>query len=196
MSAEENLQKFLEKNSLELVEKISKGFSSEIFLVIDSKGKNLALKIERDKSRRLNMALKEASNLEFANLHGIGPKLFSFDPKLDAILMEFVPGTTFENWLNKKPAKEKLRKFLDELFVQAKKMDEIGLSHGQLQGRGKNLLVRFPGDTPVIIDFEKASISRRAKNANQLRAFLFRNKNSDIVKKVNGILGNDVEYFL
>ncbi len=189
MSSQENLEKFLEKNSLQLIDKISKGFSSEIYLVCNAEGKKFALKIERDKSRRINMVEKEVANLQLANKHGIGPKLISFDSELKTILLEFIEGTSFSNWLNRIPSKQVLQKAIDSLYEQAKKLDEIGLDHGQLAGRGSNILIRKENFLPVIIDFEKASQSRKCHNKTSLDAFLFRNPTSDIVKKVKQILG-------
>jgi predicted Ser/Thr protein kinase len=43
---------------------------------------------------------------------------------------------------------------------------------------------------PVIIDFEKASQSRKCKNERQLNGFLFRNPNSALVKKISEILNS------
>jgi len=66
-------------------------------------------------------------------------------------------------------------------------MDEIGLDHGQLAGKGANIIVKR-NLRPVIIDFEKASQKRKCHNVNQLKSFLFRNPNSEIAKKVKEII--------
>ncbi|MFH1696416.1 MAG: hypothetical protein ABH854_00725, partial [Candidatus Diapherotrites archaeon] len=83
-----------------------------------------------------------------------------------------------------------LHNFLDKLFAQAKKLDEAGLDHGQLAGKGKNILVRKKGKNyePIIIDFEKASAVRRVHNSNQLESFLMKPKHGGFAKKVNEIL--------
>ena len=70
-------------------------------------------------------------------------------------------------------------------------MDEIGLDHGQLAGRGRNILVRLPETLPVIIDFEQASIKRKAHNEKVLIDFLNLNPNSKIAEKVIGLLGEN-----
>ncbi|MFH1663489.1 MAG: hypothetical protein ABH986_01615, partial [archaeon] len=59
--------------------------------------------------------------------------------------------------------------------------------HGQLAGRGVNILVCK--GLPVIIDFEKASIQRKTHNRTVLESFLFKNPHSLITKKVKEILG-------
>jgi len=176
-------------HKLQIVAKIAKGYSSEIFLVkID--GKDFVLKREKQKSPRIEMAKKEAANLLLANSLGIGPKLFAFDLEKREIIMEYIDSFTFNEWLFKRgPSKKQLEKFIFSLFKQAKKLDEAGLDHGQLAGKGKNILVRKKGLSPVIIDFEKASQSRKCHNVSQLQSFLYNSKHSAITKKVKEILG-------
>ena len=183
----ERLDEYCSKHNLWLVEKISKGFSSEVFLAENEKGKQFALKIEKDKSRRVDMAEKEARFLALANTVSVGPRFFGFDKKNRVLSLKFIDGKTFNNWLfEENPPKKVLEKFVKELLRQAEKLDKIGLSHGQLAGKGKNILVRK--NLPVIIDFEKASVLRPARNANQVRGLLFENPNSAIAKKVKGII--------
>lgn len=192
INTEKNLHEFLELHNLELIDKISKGFSSEIYLVEGREGKyngrKLALKIEREKSRRNNMVEKEVSNLKLANKYGIGPNLLDWDFERRVVLYKFVEGQTFQKWLNKIPEKKELEEFLKEIFRQAKILDDIGLDHGQLAGRGTNILVTKE-NKPVIIDFEKASQERKCHNVTTLESFFYYNKNSEFVKKVGVILG-------
>ena len=185
---EQRLAVFLKENQLEPVRKISKGFSSEVFEVRAKDGKRFALKIERSKSTRLHMALKESLFLEKANSIGIGPKLEKADLENRAILMQLVFGEPFGKWVFGNVSKKKLEKTIESLLFQAKQLDAIGLDHGQLGGKGKNILVQKNG-LPVIIDFEKASFSRRVHNASQLDAFLSKNPHSKITARVRFILG-------
>ncbi|MEW6295196.1 MAG: RIO1 family regulatory kinase/ATPase [Candidatus Diapherotrites archaeon] len=182
---------YLKEKGLHLIKKISKGHSSEVFLVEDSKKKKFALKIEKKTSTRYRMAEREAENLKLANSFSIGPKLIDFDLSKRIILMEFIEGKTFSEWLFKEnPSRKTLKKFIGKLLLQARKLDGLGLDHGQLAGKGKNILVRK--NLPVIIDFEKASRDRKCHNFNQLHSFLFRNPNSAITKKVKKISGNSI----
>lgn len=184
---EERLKKFLEENSLKKISKIAKGWSSEIYLVENEKGKKFALKIEREKSPRMNMVKKEAENLRLANSSGMGPKFIDADFEKRIILMQYIPGKTFEEWLfESNPSREEVQHVLQELFFQARELDKIGLDHGQLAGRGKNILIS--GKSPVIIDFEKASANRKTHNVTTLHSFLCSNPNSAIAKRVKGIL--------
>ena len=170
------------------IQRIGKGYSSEIFLVKIS-GKKFVLKKEKAKSPRVDMVKKEAENLLLANSLGIGPKLFAFDLEQKEILMEFVDSFTFNEWMFKKnPTKKQLKKFIQKLFSQAKKLDKIGLDHGQLAGKGKNILVRKKDFLPVIIDFEKASTKRKVHNVSQLESFFYRSRHSAIAKRVAEIL--------
>ncbi|MFA4907689.1 MAG: RIO1 family regulatory kinase/ATPase [archaeon] len=189
-SLEKRLSGFLSSKRLRQERKLAKGWSSEVWLCSGARGKKSALKIEKDKSPRLAMAERETENLKLANSIGVGPKLLGFDLKRRCVQLEFVEGKTLSKWVFECKSKVKLRKMLDTLFAQAKKLDEIGLSHGQLGGKGKNVLVTRSGK-PVIIDFEKASSARGARNANQLRAMLFLNPNSALAKKVKEILGEN-----
>ncbi len=182
-------KEFLESHNLSLVQKISKGYSAEIFLVCNNKGEEFALKAEKLKSRRIEMVQKEAQHLRLANSVGIGPRLIDFDLQARCILMEFIDGKPFSKWLfDGAPTKQQLQKFLDELFAQAKKLDRIGLSHGQLGGKGANILVR--NSLPVIIDFEKASSNRKSKNVSQLQGNFLYSPHSRIAKRIKEILQN------
>ncbi len=173
---------------MQRIEKIAKGYSSEIFLVRIGR-KKFVLKKEKAKSPRIDMAKKEAVNLFLANSVDVGPKLFAFDLEKHEILMEFVDSFTFNDWLfNHNPSKKKLKKFIKTLFQQAKKLDNIGLDHGQLAGKGKNILVRKKDLLPVIVDFEKASQNRKCHNVSQLESFLYNSKHSAITKKVKEFL--------
>ena len=181
------LEAFLKEKKLEKVEKIAKGFSSQIYLVKDEKGRKLALKMERKDSPRKMMVEKEAEHLQAANKVGIGPKLVWADLQKRIILYEFVEGRTFNRWMNKQTSREDLLKVLKELFRQANKLDEIGLSHGQLAGRGANIIVT-PEKGVVLVDFEKASQERRARNAFQLLSLTFLNPHSALSRNIKAIL--------
>ncbi len=184
---EDDLEEFLKERNLSLIEKIGKGFSSIIYLVKDKKGKKFALKIQRLDSPRPNALEREFQNLSLANKHNIGPKIIFYDKKRKILLMEFIEGVSFRKWILRKPKKEKLRNFLINLFKQAKILDKIGLSHGQLAGKGTNILVE-KNSMPVIIDFEKASTNRKCRNLFQLISLIVTNPHSIIPKIVREIL--------
>jgi len=188
------LECFLKEKSLFLVQNLGKGHSSQIFLAEDSNGKRFVAKVERSDSTRFKMAERETENLQKANSVGVGPKLAGFDLKKRIILMEFIQGQTFSDWLFSNPSKKALKSFTKELLKQAKALDKAGLDHGQLAGRGKNILVR--NNTPIIIDFEKASTQRKCHNQTVVEGFLFKNPKGAIAAKVREIIGEkEVEKF-
>jgi len=125
-------------------------------------------------------------NLKKANAIGVGPKLAIADLKKSIILMEFIDGQTFSEWLFAGPSKKILQSFIKELQQQAKALDKIGLDHGQLAGMGRNILARH--NKPVIIDFEKASSDRKCHNALVIEGYLFRNPKGAIARKVKETL--------
>ena len=174
---------------MNVIKKLAKGWTSEIYLV-ERNGKKLVLKQQKkEKCNRPKMVEKEVENLKLANSVGLGPRLIDFDLEERWVLMEYIEGPTFNEWLfEKKPAKKQLEKFLKELFKQVEKLDSVGLDHGQLAGKGKNILVRR--GKPVIVDFEKASTNRKTHNRTQLEAFIYRNPHSAITKRIREILNN------
>ncbi|HLC92928.1 MAG TPA: phosphotransferase [archaeon] len=180
------LEEFLAENHLSGAQKISKGWSSDIFLAQDTKGRKFVLKVLHAKSNRRHMSQKETEFLKLANSVGIGPHWLKTDFARNIVMMEFIDGVHFSEWVFGKISKSELENFIDALFAQARALDEIGLDHGQLAGKGKNILVR--GAMPVIIDFEKASRSRKVHNVKVLESFLFRSKNSAIIKKIKETL--------
>ena len=185
---QQRLNVFLNARNLVCIEKISKGYSSKVFLVESPRKKKFALKIEKDSSPRKNMVQKEVSCLRKANKVGIGPKLCGFDLQNKCILLEFIKGKTLQDFVFSSPSKKQLEIVLKKLFLQAKELDEINLSHGQLGGKMKNILISK--NKPIIIDFEKASLKRKTRNLSQLKGSLLYSKHSALSKKVNSILGN------
>ncbi|MBS3061594.1 MAG: hypothetical protein J4215_03360 [Candidatus Diapherotrites archaeon] len=185
------LETYLAKKKLTAVEKISRGFSAEIYLVQTQTGKKRALKIERDDSPRRDFIYKESEYLKMANHVQVGPKLIDADYENRVVLMTFVDGIPFGKWaLEKTTTKTKLNRCIQSLLKQADQLDRIGLDHGQLAGKGKNILVTKTGQ-PVIIDFEKASPVRKPHNRGQIESFLFKNPHSFLVKTVKEKTGRE-----
>ncbi len=181
------LEAFSVRRKLKVKRLLAKGHSSRIFLVQGGEKKFVA-KVERSDSTRKHMLEREAFNLKLANSRHIGPRLVTYDFFYRILLMEYIKGETFREWIfSKKRKKKEVSLFVKELLRQGKKLDELGLDHGQLAGRGVNILVRK--GKPVIIDFEKASTHRKCHNRAVLEAFLFKNKRSAIAKRVKELVG-------
>lgn len=184
------LEAFCDRRKLKPGKLLAKGHSSRIFLVQRGKKKFIA-KVERSDSGREHMLEKEAFNLKLANSEHIGPRLSTYDFFYRILLMEYIEGKTFKEWLfSKKRNKQEVSLVARELLRQGKKLDRLGLDHGQLAGRGVNILVRKgKHPKPVIIDFEKGSTHRKCHNKAVLEAFLFKNKNGAVAKRVRDLLG-------
>lgn len=185
VNEKQRLEKVIKVFSLKDVSFISKGFSSLVFKARKGR-KKIALKLERDKSRRKEMLEKEVENLMKANSVNIGPKLYFYDKQLKVIGMQLIEGITFNEFIFSNQKEKHLIRVIKLLLLQAKKLDEIKLSHGQLAGKMKNILITK--GKPVIIDFEKASMKRKAKNLSQLKAALFFNPYSSIARKIRDII--------
>jgi putative serine/threonine protein kinase len=177
------------------IEKIAKGWSSYIWKIKNKKGKIFVLKEVREKSNRKNLAEREGKMLTFANSVDVGPKIFEINEKENYVIMEFIKGITFLDFVESKEfdlvSKKDLYEFILKLYSQCIKLDHIGLSHTQLQV-GKNILVTKIKQNgkikffPTIIDFEKASIRTdgKTKNIGQIESFLFYNPNGFVAKKI------------
>ena len=183
----ERVQAFCSARGLALEKPLAKGYSSIVYLVRGKAGEPFALKAEKDKSTRRFMVEQEAACLSLVNRTGVGPRLVDFDKESKCLLLEFIEGQTFDRFLDSNPSKAALQTAIGSLQEQAKAMDEIGVDHGQLAGRGRNILVK-PDHSVCVLDFEKASYVRKCHNASTVEAFLFRNKGSVVARKVAAIL--------
>ena len=210
------LQKYLQKKGLEFVKLLGEGRSAWILVVkqtkdlkkdkehqnksirmnFDTLSKTLApigfltIKLEKKRSTRSEMVEKETKYMKLANKVKIGPKFVDSDVKGRFIVYEYFDAISLINYLDKFDKKEFVG-FLKSLFAQGKKLDEIGLDHGQLVGKGTNIMVLKNGK-PIIVDFEKASNKRRAHNVNVLISYFF-NEKSPIHPVVKKILGKELE---
>jgi len=132
----------------------------------------VALKIRRVDADRKQME-HEAEMLTKANELRIGPRLL--DKREDFLLMEFVNGSLLPEWvtnLKGKSAKSKIRDVLLDILEQCYQLDQDGLDHGELSRAPKHIIVDA-WNKPCIVDFETASIMRRASNVTSICQYLF-----------------------
>jgi putative serine/threonine protein kinase len=101
--------------------------------------------------------------------------------------MELIVGPYLSVWVRGlSPADAvTLRGVLRKLVLQARRMDEAGLDHGELVRLRRHTILR--GLEPVIIDFETASTSRRVANVTTVMQSLFLNTIASGV--IGGIMG-------
>ncbi|MBS7620456.1 serine/threonine protein kinase [Candidatus Bathyarchaeota archaeon] len=145
-------------------------------------GRLVALKMRRTDSSRCSMD-HEAEKLRLANLVNVGPRLLVSSNNF--IIMEFVEGEYFQDWLLRLESSQKrtLARIMKNLMQQARKLDEIGLDHGELSRAPKHIIIK--GECPVIIDFESASLMRKPSNLQSLiNYFYFNKKNRETIGRL------------
>jgi putative serine/threonine protein kinase len=143
-----------------------------------------ALKIRRTDSTRLTM-YNEAEMLKKANQIEIGPRLYGVTKNF--ILMEYIEGLLLPAWLK---APEKNRKDASNVIYQALeqawRLDQAGISHGELSQASKHLIVDEARDVHIL-DFESASLSRQSSNVTALCQYLF--LRSEVAQSIRRVLG-------
>lgn len=178
---------------LKSVQLVAKGHSSRIYKATHEPSRRVvAVKVEHEKSRRNHAIEKEVEHLTKANSLGLGPTLYGFDPDKRLVIMDYVVGVSFESFVfDNHTSSKQLLPVIQSLVLQAQKMDQAGLDHGQLAGRGTNILVKKEGKrfVPVIIDFEKASQTRKCHNQSQLFSLLMRNPRARLSQVVREKIG-------
>jgi putative serine/threonine protein kinase len=125
-------------------------------------GEMRALKIRRTDANRPDME-QEFRITAHANRVGVGPTVYSHSK--DLILMKLLETQEIGSWvksLSGTGKRQRTREFLHSLLNQCRKLDIIGVDHGQLSNLRKHAVVAE--GKPWIIDFESAGTSRRPKN--------------------------------
>ena len=118
----------------------------------------------------------------------IGPKLVEVSENF--LLMELVEGKHFPEWLesmNETEGVVRVRLVLKEILEQCYRLDEANLDHGELSNAYKHIIIDSDG-VPHLIDFETASVNRKASNVTAVCQYLF--LGSQIADKTKMFLGN------
>lgn len=130
-----------------------------------------ALKIRRADANRESMA-EEFRLTKLANRVGVGAPAYSSSK--DLMSMRYIRGVELEDYVRASSGKgsaRSIRNLCHSLMNQCRKLDLIGLDHGQLSNLRKHVIVE--GETPYIIDFESASQNRTPKNVTTAAQYLF-----------------------
>lgn len=144
----------------------------------------VAVKIRRVDADRASMQ-HEAKMLAAANKVDVGPRLLGASENF--LIMQFIDGQLLPKWLdNRSEDKLRLRQVLRKLLEQCWRLDDAGLDHGELSHAPKHIIIDSMDD-PFILDFEAASIARKASNVTSLTQFLF--IDGPIADKISRILG-------
>lgn len=128
-----------------------------------------SLKIRRVDADRIQMQ-HEAEMLERANSVNVGPKLLCVSKNF--LLMQFIDGLLLPEWLEKHKRRTATRKVLRMILEQCRRLDEIGLDHGELSHAPKHIIVDQK-DQPFVVDFETASLQRKTSNVTSICQFIF-----------------------
>lgn len=147
---------------------LGKGCVGVVVIAYVRRGK-AAMKIRRVDADR-SMMQREAEMLKMANSVGVGPRLLGVSKNL--LLMQFIDGDVLPKWLEKRISKTQVKAVLRSILEQCRKLDEIGLDHGELSHAPKHVIIDKAGK-PFIVDFETASVSRRPSNVTSICQFLF-----------------------
>lgn len=131
----------------------------------------VALKIRRVDSH-VKTLIVEGENQRLANSVGVGAKVHCFSE--DFIVMDLVEGQHIDEFIRLATETE-VKKVVTELLKQCRKLDVLGLDHGELSRAHRHVIVR-PCLEPVIMDFGSSSRSRRPANVSSLFSYLFLSK--------------------
>ena len=131
----------------------------------------LALKIRRTDANRASMA-EEARVATLANRVGVGPEIHAHSR--DMILMKLLEYQELREWLQGIRGRGRtleVRRMVHSLLNQCRKLDIMGIDHGQLSNLRKHAVVAE--GRPWIIDFESAGTTRKPKNVTTAAQYLF-----------------------
>ena len=130
----------------------------------------LALKIRRTDANRPDME-QEARITSMANKLGIGPTVYSHTK--DLMLMKLLNYVELEEWLRGlrgQGTREAARTMVHSILNQCRKLDIMGIDHGQLSNLRKHAVVA--NGVPWIIDYESAGTARKPKNVTTAAQYL------------------------
>jgi putative serine/threonine protein kinase len=130
-----------------------------------------ALKIRRLDANRPDMEA-EVKLTSLANRVGVGPQVYGHTK--DMILMRLIESQEVAAWLKGlegKGKRDQAREMVHALLNQCRKLDIMGIDHGQLSNLRKHAVIAE--GQPWIIDFESAGTGRRPRNVTTAAQYLF-----------------------
>ncbi|MDG6994245.1 MAG: serine/threonine protein kinase [Nitrososphaerota archaeon] len=136
-----------------------------------ARGEPCALKIRRTDANRPDME-EEVRIASMANRLGIGPRVYAHTR--DVVMMKLLESEELGGWLRalRGPGRrETARAMVHGLLNQCRKLDIMGIDHGQLSNLRKHAVVAE--GVPWIIDFESAGTGRKPRNVTTAAQYLF-----------------------
>lgn len=149
-------------------------------------GKILALKIRRTDANRPSTD-GEFRLTTLANRIGIGAEVLGHTR--DFMLLRYLDSVELHEWfkaLGGQNRRNRAREMIHLVLNQCRKLDIIGLDHGELSNLRKHVVV--VDSSPYIIDFESASQNRSPKNVTAAaQHMLVGGKMSPLVRRLIGV---------
>jgi putative serine/threonine protein kinase len=151
------------------------------------KGSICALKIRRTDANRGTME-REYRLTTLANRVGVGVSAKAFSRNF--IVLQLLEGVELDDWFRSvrgKGSASRAREMVHRILNQCRKLDLIGLDHGQLSNLRKHVFVS-QDDKPWLLDFESAGLSRKVRNVTAAAQYLLvGGKISPTVRRLIGI---------
>ncbi len=169
--------------------KVGKGYRA-IVILVHKDCNRLAAKVRRTDAG-IDSLRHEAEITQEANRYGIGPTIYGWTKNI--ILMEYIEGESFDKWIGEVKDVGSLKKVLTECLNQARRLDEVGIDHGELHEAKKHIIVGHEGKV-WIIDFGKASILRKPRNVTSLFSYLTHGPHSRKILSMLGVKKPPIEY--
>ena len=170
----------LEAKNIEQIGYLARGRRGKVFhgllTIFDHKqlvSKNkikVAIKIARPDTTSITVMHHESKWLKQVNPLGIGPRLIFSEE--DYLVMEFIEGEIFSEWIKEKE-KNEIKKVLIKILEQCYKLDQAGISKQEMHHPQKHILID-KYNHPTLIDFERSKLEEKPKNVTQFLEYLCR----------------------
>jgi len=162
-----------------------KGWRGIVFKARTEDGRLVCIKTLRRKVPGTSLK-NEYEALLKANEKGIGPKIYEYAQEEETLVMEFLEGDQFSDWIMF-AGEEEIKKAVPEVLRQGFELDQLGIDHGQLSWAPKHIILTK--DKASLIDFDRASTARKARNLTSLVAFLLLNPQSLYSQRICRVYG-------
>jgi len=153
-------------------------------------GNVFALKIRRTDANRPGMK-EEFELTRLANRIGIGAEVLNHTK--DLLVLQYLDYVELHAWFKSLRGPERramARGILHRVLNQCRKLDIMGLDHGQLSNLRKHIVV--VNDLPYVIDFESASLNRTPKNVTTAAQYiLIGGRMSALARRLIGLRGHE-----
>jgi putative serine/threonine protein kinase len=166
---------------------LGKGHSAIVFLAITESREFVAVKARRIDSKRESL-IYECKLLKEA--YPVSPKVY--DCNDDLIIMEFIPGITLGEYIEKRSDCENIVNMFIKLMIIVAELDRLGIEHSELSNPEKHVIIGCNNEIKVV-DFESAKHSLKSCNVCDIVSwFMFRCNRFQKVCRVTDHLRNEI----